>query len=68
MVCAGALLIIAFTLASTIYDGQQAQAMRATPPASGVCGLPALEYQSLPQSLQPQLKADCAMLAEPQWR
>lgn len=27
LVCAGALLIIAITLASSIYDGQQAQAM-----------------------------------------
>lgn len=65
LICAGALLVIAFTLASAIYDGQQAQAMRATQPASGTCGMQAYELGRLPLALQTQLKEDCAMLAEP---
>jgi hypothetical protein len=63
LACAGALLVITFTLASDIRDGSS-QVAHATQ-VTTACNLPAQEFKALPLGLQSTLKEDCATLGEP---
>ena len=52
LACAGALLVIMLTLASTAYDASQVA--RETPQALDACGMPARLSVFLPANCQPQ--------------
>lgn len=64
LVCAGALLIIAFTLAGNLHDAQSTQVARATSPVAA-CNVTGAALQQLPLDLQSAMKSDCAMLSNP---
>ena len=61
-VCAGALLIIVVTMAGDLREGAL-QTAHATAPAA--CSMSARDIQSLPLSLQPAMKDDCATSGAP---
>lgn len=64
LACAGALLIIAFTLAGDLRNAQSTQVARATSPVAA-CNMTGAALQQLPLGLQSAMKSDCAMLNNP---
>jgi hypothetical protein len=60
LACAGALLIILFTMGSTIYDVQSAQAARTSQISPETCGMPVdLFNRTLPANAQFAMRDQC---------
>jgi hypothetical protein len=60
LVCAGALLVILYTMGSAVYDVQSARVARATQSLTETCGMPVVLFnKTLPANAQFALRDQC---------